>query len=373
MVNSVSRSLHRRPRRHRRAWLGALALALFGAGPAASGCAPGFDPPSKIQGLRVFAAPADLPYANPGDDVTFELSYEDAPSDTSEGGRAIQILWIGGCFNPEGDQYYACYPQFAELLGAMSGGGSPPKGLLGVGPTFTLTIPDDIVTRRPPPPEGGGGRYGMAYVFFAACAGELRPVAPDSDGKAGSFPIGCFDEAGQRLGAESFVPGYTQVYVFEDGRTNANPTISALTLGRDGESGAAPIPEDTEDLPVVERCDVTEETRRTAACNKGEESTKGCTTYTLKAIVARDVAELDPGATTADGDPMRESVWLDYYADQGDLGSSVKLVSDANGQYIEDHEATWIPPATPGVATIYVAAHDSRGGASVVRRQVRVE
>jgi hypothetical protein len=373
MVNLVSRIFHRR---HRRTWLGVLALSLFGAGPVASGCAPGFDPPSKIQGLRVFAAPADLPYAQPGDDVTFELSYEDAPSDTSEGGRAIQILWIGGCYNPEGDQYYACYPQFAKLLGGMTEGGAPPKGLLGVGPTFTLTIPDDIISRRPPPPAGGGGRYGMAYVFFAACAGELRQVPAEGDGKAGSFPIGCFNEAGQRLGAESFVPGYTQVYVFEDGRTNANPVISSLTLGRDGEPGAVAIPEDPDDpkdLPVVERCDVSEETRRTAACNKGEESTKGCTTYALKAILPRDVAELDPGATGADGKPMRESVWLDYYADQGDLGKSVKLVTDSTGRYVEDHETTWTPPQDPGITTIYVAAHDSRGGASVVRRQVRVE
>src|SRR4029079_13330971 len=95
-------------------------------------------------------------------------------------------------------------------------------------PKFTLHLPPDLISRRPLPPDGP--HYGVAYVFFAACAGTIKPVPPDSTGRAGSFPLGCFDAQDNRLGADSFVPGYTQIYSFEDGRTNDNPPVSGLTL-----------------------------------------------------------------------------------------------------------------------------------------------
>src|SRR5205814_346157 len=75
----------------------------------AAGCGLAFDGPSKVQGLRVLAVVADKPYALPGDEVTFTLTYVDAYSETNPdvGARNnIQVLWLGGCIDPEGDYYY---------------------------------------------------------------------------------------------------------------------------------------------------------------------------------------------------------------------------------------------------------------------------
>ncbi|MCC6557741.1 MAG: hypothetical protein IT372_32720 [Polyangiaceae bacterium] len=340
--------------------LGALAPATGG------GCVAGFDPPSLVNTLRIFAVTADSPYALPGQEVTFKMTYHDGYPGPEEGPRPVQIVWIGGCFDPPGDQYFACYEQLADLFKGIQAGAPPPSGYFAAGiglDEFKITMPEDIVSRRPPPQTGP--YYGIAYVFFAACAGQIGPVL-DEGGKAGSFPLGCFDADGRRLGSESFVPGYTQIYVFDDGRDNPNPELKGITL--DGKE----LPEDFAEIPTVKRCDVSEEERREAGCGK-QDPTSECTTYEIEAMVDPGVADIDEESTGKDGGHLTEVVWVDYFADQGDLVSGVKLVNDAVEGYNDEHEVKWIPPDAPGVATIWAVLHDARGGSSVTQRFVRVE
>lgn len=335
----------------------------------AAGCSGAFDPPGKINGLRVLAITADKPYANPGDDVAFDMTYYDGLVDetTAEGPRPVQITWLGGCFNPIGDQYYGCYEPLGKIFQQIAAGQLPPGGLVaqGVGlDQFTLKIPDDILTDRPQPAVGV--RYGIAYLFFAACAGHIEPVAPEGSSDAGSFPLACFDENGVRLGADSFVPGYTQVYVFDDGRVNANPQITALTL--DG----TPIPDDLAAAPIVKACPTSEDDRRTAGCG-AEDPFTACQAYKLDTTVPADVAELDPDATDVDGNVLQETVWIDYFADKGDFDTDIKLVNDAVEGPVTDRAVQWIAPAEPGLVTFWAVLRDARGGSSVVTRYVRVE
>ncbi len=364
------------PRRGRllRYLLTALVLAML----AATSCAPGFDPPSKVDTLRILAVTIDKPYAQPGDEVTLRMTVFDGaghPDDPESVPRTLQIIWLGGCFDPEGDLYYLCFAQLAELLGSM-GGGMPPEDLvkLDFAPgslsgtpdahEFTFTMPADIVSRRPTPPVGP--HYGIAYVFFAACAGQIVPAELESTGgEVPDFPLECHDQAGNELGSESFVIGYTQVYAFADERENANPPINAITL--DG----AELPQDPVDAPVVEACPVTEEDRRAAAC-ASDQPMDDCRHYTIKAVID-DVAEVDPEAFDIDGNPMREVVWVSYFTHGGDMTVALSLVSDATKGYLDDHDTDWIPPAEPGTYAIWAVARDQRGGSSVVRGYVRVE
>jgi len=352
--------------RLRRSILTVLALGALASPVIASGCQAQFDPPTLVNGLRLFAVDIDKPYAHPGDEVTFKMTYHDGYPSPEEGPRPVQILWLGGCFNPPGDEYFACYGQIAELFQQVASGGAPPAEYFAAGiglDTFTMPIPEDILAGRPAPEVGP--QYGLAYVFFAACAGNLRPVT-DPGGLAGSFPLGCFDAEGRRLGAESFVPGYTQVFVFGDGRENNIPVIQDLEL--DGES----LPEDFAAIPTVPACPVTAEERRETGCAAPSVATE-CTSYELKAIVDPALADIDPDATSADGGPLTEVIWVSYFADQGDITSGIKLVNDAVRGYNEAHEASWVPPAEPGVATVWAVLRDARGGSSVMRRFIRVE
>ena len=368
-----ARSLWRRARRP------LLALLALGAlSPAAgAGCIGGFDPPSLVSSLRVFAVTASTPYAkrivDPDtgamafEDVTFKMTYYDGYPEPDQGPRPVQIVWLGGCFNPPGDQYFGCYEQLAEIFAALEGGGAPNGDYFqaGIGlDEYTMPLPPDLISSREPP--NVGPYYGLAYVFFAVCAGEIRPVL-DEGGRAGAFPLGCFNpNTGQRLGSESFVPGYTQIYAFDDDRENQNPELQGLTL--DGE----PLPEEFDAIPTVQRCDVTEEDRRVSGCGK-EDPFTACTPYEIEAMIDPAIAEIDTESTGQDGEHLTEVVWVDYFADQGDFKRGIKLVNDAVEGFNDEREVKWIPPSEPGVATLWAVLHDARGGASVVQRLVRVE
>jgi hypothetical protein len=372
-----------RTRSLRRAVLASLALAALAAPAVSSGCTGGFAPISQMTGLRVLAVVADKPYANPGDTVTFTMTYEYDPP-TPDGGVPEGVLsidggllsidggmysagggvpeplvvWLSGCYNPAGDDYYGCYQQidFTHLT----------PGTVGSGSTFSLTLPSGIVT------DAGSPSYGLAYVFFAACEGTLTALdggTSEGTGLAGSFPVGCFDSQGNRLGADSFVPGYTQVYVFKDGRTNTNPVYHGTGLTLDG----AELSDGT--APCVTACSIPEDTRLENPGCGHKDPFSACTSYDLAIEVCSDVAELDPSSRGPDGNPLHEVVWVDYFADKGDINSAVLLVNDATSglQPTANFTTQWIAPPDPGPVNVYAVLHDSRGGETVIHKMLNVQ
>lgn len=344
----------------------ALSLAVLAAmAPAfGPGCGGGFAPISEIDGLRVISVVADKPYAAPGDTVNFELTYGDG---SSQDRPPPTIVWLGGCFDPPGDQYYGCYEQLAALFQEGFDPANPPPGLVGFGPKFSLTLPEDIISRRPPAPDGTP-QYGVAFVFFAVCAGNLGAVPSEGDSAAGSFPLGCFDPVTkERLGADSFVPGITQVFTFADGRTNKNPTIKGLKLEgeaiADGPGGAVD----------VEACPVSEEDRLgPPGCGKANPY-QDCAAYDLTVDVPKNVAEIDPQGEGSDGKPLREVVWVDYFADKGSIDSPTRLVNDATTGFLSKHGTLFVPPAEEGLVNLWAVVRDARGGEAVIHRYVNVK
>jgi hypothetical protein len=290
-------------------------------------------------------------------------------SEEGAGPRPVQITWLGGCFDPPSDSYFACYEQLAAVLQGIASGSVPPDGLAAQGPgldKFTLKLPDDIIARRPPPDFGP--HYGIAYVFFAVCAGQVRPVLPDGTGRAPDFPLGCFDDAGNRLGSESFVPGYTQIYAFADGRTNSNPVIQGLTLN----NSEIPGDDDFDKIPTVKACPLTDEERRTPRCDR-EADIADCQHYILRALVDPVVVEVDPDATGEEGGQLTETLWVSYFSDAGDISPGIKLVNDAVTGFNPQLGVTFIPPPDPGITTVWAVLRDARGGSHILRRFIRVE
>jgi hypothetical protein len=325
--------------------------------------------PEDPEGEPVPIDPVGGSYAHPGDEVRMTMTFRDGyvdPDDPHAPPRDPEIVWLGGCFNPEGDQYFSCYDQLASVLeGGIDPFNLPPE--IGRGDTYVLPIPDNVLDERPTPTSGS--RYAIGYVFFVVCAGRLAIVPPEGDGAAGSFPVGCFHpDTNRRLGPESFIAGYTQVYAFEDERENANPAFQVLLL--DGEVVNA---EGVEPRMRVERCPILEADRRVQGC--GAEDLGDCRTYDLSLGPPEDgiIAEDDKGAESLDGQQLTEAVWVDYYADGGDLGSAVKLVNDAVEGYNPEHESEWTPPSEPGDYFVWAVVHDARGGASVIERVITVE
>lgn len=353
----------------------------------AASCIPGFDAPSKVDSLRIIAVTLDKPYAQPGDDVTFSMTVVDTGENDDGNPRPLQVLWLGGCYNPTGDQYFLCFEQLFDQLSMLEGTDPAdfPPGLLQLDtvlPTtsgapdalsFTVTLPDDLISSRPVPQNGP--HYGIGYVFFAACAGTIAPAPLTSTGgDVPDFPLTCLDESGNERGADSFVIGYTQVYAFADGRENQNPPLLGIQfkLGTENDNPYVDLPESAADAPVVPACRITEEERRVAGCG-AEDPEEVCTPIELIGLVPPFGAEVDGNEVDEVGNPLTEVVWLNYFSDGGTFDPSLTLVNDATTGLQDDFQTLWIPPSIPGVYTIWVTVRDQRGGQSVLRRYIRVE
>ncbi|MGK4005266.1 hypothetical protein WMF31_21735 [Sorangium sp. So ce1036] len=359
----------------RRALLFALSMMALGAPCCAGG---GLSPASEVAGLRVLSVTADLPYALPGEDVTLRMTYADAPGDEAgRGPRPVEITWLGGCVNPPVgvDEHLGCLPQWLDTYLKVVAGTNDGEGLFhrevvtaeqsaeknGVPDalSFTLKVPTDILASAETAETGTV--FSTAYVLFAACAGATRPAsAPEEAG----FPLECVGEDGEVLGADDFVVGYTQVYAFKNGRRNGNPVVRGLALDD------VAIAEGEDALPTVPRCGALKEDAP-QGCSRPEPGDE-CTTFEIEALMD-DSAERDDESAGLGGPAVREAIWVDYYTDGGELSRSRRLVSDTVTGFQEEREVTWTPPSEPGVVSLWAVVHDTRGGASVTRRQVRVE
>ncbi|NUP10524.1 MAG: hypothetical protein HOW73_31130 [Polyangiaceae bacterium] len=374
--------------RGRRALLGGATTVLVGlalaGGPGVGGCSAPFDPPSLVNTLRIlaitaaYATPAPTeevpdpepdpgygPFAKPGQIVHFEMELVDGRD--LDNFVPVTTVWLGGCFNPPGQQYYGCYEQFGPLFEGLQGdfsGNCTPDSFICVGTgdvPFDLAIPEDIVSSQPDPDYGP--KYGIAYIFFMSCAGEIRPVSQEGDTVAGSFPLGCFDSEGRELGPDAFVPGYTQIYVFEDERPNPNPPVDGLVF-----DGQLREPDEVLEATV---CPVTLEERRKSGCAATDEFTE-CGSIDVDIAVPDDIADEDPESKDANGNILHEVVWVSYFATGGTFDTEVKLVNDATTGIIEDRAVQWVPPEEPGTYQIWAVTRDNRGGSSVVTHFVTV-
>ncbi len=335
---------------------------------AASSCSPGgFADPTIVQSVRVLASSADKPYARPGDSVTVSLLAYDGRADKP---APMNVYWLPFvCENPADDAYYACFQRLAGGMSAGAGGaGGAGDGGAGAaaiaalepgvdltpvlhqGTTFTFTMPADAVTTHTPVP-GVKQQYGLVILFNVACAGhvELLPLDPFSSNPQ-QLPIGCFDSAHNRLGADDYVFGFTRVYAY-DTLTNANPVIQAIDIH------ANTMPPGTGFS--TPHCDQAAHPLR-----------QDCPYVKLGPLVPSSSAELNPENIGPDGTEQREQVWVDYFTTFGNLTYAARLLYDStNATPPASNDPTvsdtgFLAPYEPGDGTIWMVVHDDRGGAS---------
>ncbi len=328
--------------------LGSLS-ALLALSPTACGVGD-FDPSTKVSTVRLLASRVngDKAYAKPGDDVELEVLAFDGREQKP---RPMQIYWIPfPCVNPRGDLYYACFVDTgAASGGAGSGGGaSGASGALGqlqpgvdlspflpTGPKYSVKVPADIIDKHRPV-QGAVDPYGLVIVFNVACAGHVEIVAVDPAAGPQAVPLGCFDEAHNRLPPSDYVIGFTRVYAYAS-RTNANPVIDNVTV--DG----APIKKDGPVPYELPPC------------------VPGCPQVKLNVQVPETSQELNPGDVDPDGQTRKELLWVDYFTTDGALDGEARLLYDpTRGKVTSDEPFSF--PSTAKDGFVWVVVHDNRDG-----------
>jgi hypothetical protein len=314
------------------------ALFVAGAAAGALGCGNGVDPSSKLTGVRILATRADEPYARPGDVVNLAvLAYDARPSPTPP----MRVAWVPTpCVNPPDDAYFACYPALA---------GQFPRGtdvthLLKTGTTFSLTIPLNALAGRPS--VGGQPPYGTLIVFSVACAGHLEYVGASRESPE-ALPFACLVDARRDVGPDGFVFAYSRIFVFEH-RANENPVIDRLELAGQPVDPSAGI--------TMDRC----------------ADGAHCPMTPLDVVVPSSSQEPDPSAVGPNGEPLREEIWVDYYASLGGVRDDVRLLYDPGAGAVPNPADALTAPAAPGDGVLFAVIHDNRGGVAWTRIPLHV-
>jgi hypothetical protein len=375
-------------------------------------CSPAdFAPEQQIASVRILATRADRDavYAHPGETVTLEsLVVDGRPNPTPP----VKLYWVPlVCENPTNDEYYACFAATPDGGGVTAGvgagivpgvidasvsedaGGDDDAGAganadanaganadagadanadadanahdagdddAGPGapppssPTLTFTVPMDTISKHPVLP--GTPPYGLMIAFNVACAGHLKITSIDPSAGPQQVPIACVDDAGNTLGPDDYVIGFTRVYVYET-TSNKNPEIDGIVINgvetKTGVVGTA--------LPNVLDVDV-------PPC------TKSCGSLPITVDVPPSSWEVDPNNKDSDGNPEHESIWVDYYAIGGNLESEARLLYDARaGQITGTGSTVNYDPPLIGTTTLWAVVHDNRDGATWLQVNVHAK
>jgi len=349
------------------------------------GCGEQFEPISELETLRVLAVQKSAPYADPGEEVELRMLWFDGAAPPA---RSIQRTWISGCYNPPADQYAGCFEALGAALGGQAEGPSPPvvdlEALLnqaegervcfdaeetvcvGSGDRFSFNLPESIVADHAPSQDPTQPRYGLAFTFFAVCAGRL--VLDPAVAAERAFPILCLDESGEPLGASDYVAGYSSLYAFED-FDNANPEITGFVFNGESVSPSC-IGADCLDAPMaIEECSA-DAVATVPVCPHDDPD--DCPGYAAFPRVAESSIEIDEVTNATRDRTLREQMWIRYFVDEGAVSSAVRLVSDATtGPIPEARRGTELKaPSTPGPVNLWAVVQDNRGGANWARIEV---
>lgn len=297
----------------------------------ATACGNGFDPSSRVNTLRVLAVQADLPYAHPGETVSLTTLSHDPE------GRALAWGWAS-CENPTDSSVLGC----VETLREQAARGDDVR--LTVGDAldhFTVTVPDDTLTRAPPPLPGRA----LEGVIAVACPGALDEQLDATTTADDPLPFVCRDDRGRRLSTFDFVLGMKRVFVRAKDR-NENPEIARITW--DGDDWSDTL------VPAV------------SACDKQTNTTDDCA-----AALRHEVkVEATPGSvesgTDETGEHFEEQLVVQYYAEDGTFADDVRIASSP--------ETKWVatPSARGKTLHFWFVLRDDRGGVTWAEREVQV-
>jgi hypothetical protein len=369
----------------RRPW--PVLLALLATLPSTA-CGVSFESGSKVHTLRVLAVQKDKPYARPGDTVSMQVLWHDPARDADPTLPPPRIGWIAACNNPDGDLYELCFQQFAQAF--LSGEGladvlTPDAESTEANDRFTFTVPDDIISSRPPPTGENDTAYGLSYVFFAVCSGELALDA------SANVPLVCYTEqdgiegftsGDTRLGSDDFVVGYSSIFAYES-IANRNPIVTGIdfngasfvseTTSEGAPEGAVVLP--PRDLCIGASCTTPTPEDIEASCPEALTlaACDGCDEVGIRPAIDPISAEVDEVASRLSDGELGEQMWLNYYSSFGEVDDEVRLLNDATTGWTDDFGSDYAVGKDPGVGYLWAVAHDNRGGAEWLRLRVCIQ
>ncbi len=284
---------------------------------------------SEIDKFRVMAIQADPPEIRPGESTTLRVLYADPHGK----GRPITFLWLTclGELKPSDDLSEGC-----DLVGFQPG--SSESG----GDSYTVApLPDDILTDLPE-----GKTYGMATTLLSACAGGETPTEEDIAGLDGLENVEVLCKGGEHvLAFKTF-----RISNADDENRNTNPRIKKIEFNN---------------KPLTESVDIETDVgffqcKTMSKCFDGAK---------IEATMTKDSFETYEQTQLEKVTVMDEAPYISWFVDGGDFNKNRSRTAEPPGPF----KTKWSPPLDGGRFTLWVVAHDLRGGTSWKRYIIRAE
>jgi hypothetical protein len=279
-------------------------------------CQPDFERMSQVDRFRVLGVSAEPPEIAPGDGTELAVLW----ADPKGGGREVAFAWLV-C-----DRYVkvsqgpaACVPVFPPHVATASAGGD------------ALSIPwtpPDMLEELP-----AGDSAAKASVFVLLCAGGALPAAEELIAAAAVADT----PSDLCVGGEGLT-AFKTVTISESTEPNRNPAIERLEL-----NGVRLDPVEEDGLGVV-FCD------GEGACGSKAE---------LKVFLTPSSAQTYQTVELGKPKIEHERLYVTWFATAGRFDADRSGADDPLGPY----EVRWKPKEL-GELTLWVVAHDVRGGVS---------
>lgn len=286
---------------------------------------------------------------------------------------SVEIAWFTQCDNPSQNDPKKCFGEYTTFYRdlapkiAETPAESYPVGF-GFGPTFDLSTDETILSQHARVGERDI-QYGVSYVYFAVCAGELVSARGSSD----RLPVDCRDRnTGRSVSQERFVVGLTAIYSY-DVITNHNPILlmsrfdgQEIPNGCDAASQCPPglvCSSAGECVPVVDRC--------------GSQRPESCRWHCLNFDLGWDSFSLFDLEGVRIRKPQK-SLWLDHYTNAGSFPEDVAgfpLHAPAERADVAQSSCVqWQAPNTPTEqAHLWAVVRDNRGGLTLWDQRIIVK
>jgi hypothetical protein len=282
-----------------------------------AGCSGEMDKQSEVEKLRILAVSADPPEIRPGEGATFRALW----ADPGGKGREVDIAWMA-CAGPL-EAGAMCEPAMPPVVKPASEGGD----------TFVIpSTPDDILDALPPDIASLD-----LTVLLVACAGGHIPE-PETWSSLGGWDADVLCEGGEGIAAMKTVT------ISRSDTPNHNPEIEKLVL-----NGKALEPVDDGGVAAVE-------------CTTDD----GCPDAEVQAFLTKESFETYQAQGLHGTETMSDQLYVSWFV----VGGEADKTRTGAGDPGDPLEMTWSLPDEGGDLTLYVVAHDTRGGVSWERYTV---
>jgi hypothetical protein len=295
------------------------------------GCNEPMEPVSTISKFRIMAIQADPPEIRPGEGTTHRVLFADPEGD----GREVTLLWITilAELTPSSE---ITDDVIEKVIDFQVGTAAEGDDVYQVAPVDKDVL-DDLEEDE---------TYKLATTVLSLCAGGELPNEDEIDEMTGFENLNDLCKGGEGLVAfKTF-----RISKVDDNNRNTNPELFKVSFNGN-------VLRDENEQPHSLSTALSEETPPTFTCNTTAKCLDGAK---IDAQMTESSFETFEQEVLDEMEIREDAPFISWFVSGGELDETHSRTASPPGPF----KNNWVPPLDGGTFTLWVVAHDIRGGTS---------